>query len=658
MLTALRRLLLGRPLPNQLALQERLPKRLALAVFSSDALSSTAYASEEVLRTLMIVGAGGVPALGVAWPIAVGIALLLVLVALSYRQTIQAYPAGASAYLVAKDNLGTTSSLVAAAALLLDYILTVAVSVSAGVAAISSALPLLGPYRVGIALVCIALIALVNLRGLRESGRLFAIPTYGFILSMFVVLGLGIYRFRVSGVPPLPDNAFTVGEAAQDILQHTNPPQALLTALTPFALLRAFASGCTALTGIEAISDGIPAFRKPEAKNAATTLGVMIVILTAMFLGVSYLADAFQLPAIREQAPGYETVISQIGRRVFSGALTPFYYGLMGFALAILLVAANTSYQDFPRLASLLAKDRFLPRQFADVGDRLVFQNGILLLTGLSALLVALFHAEVGSLLPLYAVGVFTSFTLSQAAMVRHWLTRQSKGRVLSILLNGLGAFATAVVLVVIAVTKFNPPDAMPTGLRVGSFSLHYGSWLVVCLIPLLVQVFQKVRGHYAEVWRALQVETAPSAQSLPHTRHTTLVLVPGLHKGIFPALDYARSLSAEAQAVYLELDPAATPTLKEEWERFVEGVPLVILESPYRNLREPLLEYVHEVLQGCEGGRVTIILPEIDATQVTRWWHRLLHGSSSDSIRRTLSSCPGVLVTSFPYFPELGGPA
>lgn len=653
MLTVLRRLLLGRPLPNHLASHERLPKRLALAVFSSDALSSTAYASEEILRTLMIVGVGGVPALVAAWPIAIAIALLLVIVALSYRQTINAYPGGASAYLVAKDNLGSTASLVAGAALLLDYVLTVAVSVAAGVAAISSAFPVLGPLKVLLSLICIGLIALANLRGLRESGRLFAVPTYGFIVSMAVLIGLGIARFRLSGIPPLPDNAFTVDEAARDILQNAKPPQELLTTLTPFALLRAFASGCTALTGIEAISDGIPAFRKPEAKNAATTLGIMIVILTGMFLGISYLADAFHLPAIREQAPGYETLISQIGRRVFTGAMTPLYYVLMGFALTILLVAANTSYQDFPRLASLLAKDRFLPRQFSDLGDRLVFQNGIVLLTGLSAVLVALFHAEVGSLLPLYAVGVFTSFTLSQAAMVRHWLTRQGKNWQVSALLNGVGAFSTAVVLVVIAVTKFNPPDAMPTGIRLGTFSLHYGSWLVVSLVPLLVVTFRKVRAHYTDVSKALQVATPP--QQHTHTHHTTLVLIPGLHKGIFPALDYARSLSADAQAVYVELDPMETPTLKEEWERYVEGVPLIVLESPYRNLREPLLEYVHEVVRGCEGGYVTIILPEIDAAQVTRWWHRLLHGSSSDAIRRTLSSCPGVLVTSFPYFPELG---
>lgn len=650
---AFRRLLLGRPLPNQHAIDTRLPKRLALAIFSSDGLSSTAYASEEILRTLMVVGASGAPALLAAWPIAIGIAFLVMVVGLSYRQTIHAYPGGASAYLVTKDNLGTTPSLVAAAALMLDYVLTVAVSVAAGIAAIVSAFPLLAPHRVGLSLVCIGLIALANLRGVRESGKFFAIPTYSFIGSMALLIGLGIARFKLQGVPPLPDHGFTVALASQDFLQHANPPQLALAAVTPFALLRAFASGCTALTGIEAISDGIPAFQKPEAKNAAKTLVAMIAVLAVLFLGISYLAHAFQLPAIRERAEGYETLISQIGRRVFVGNLMPLYYFLMVSALAILVVAANTAYQDFPRLASLLAKDRFLPRQFASQGDRLVYQNGILMLTGLAALFVSLFHAEVSSLLPLYAVGVFTSFTLSQTAMVRRWLTQRGPGWISGLTLSAAGATATAVVLVVIAVTKLNPSDAMPTGLRLGAFTLHYGSWLVLGLVPVLIVLFRRIRTHYDTVGRALQVVHVPQVRRDPTRKHTTLVLVPGLHRGIFPALEYALSLSSDARAVYVELDPTTTPTLKEEWERYIDQVPLVVLESPYRDLREPLMEYVEEVLTGCEGHQVTIILPEIDAARVTKWWHRLLHGSSSDLIRRTLSACPGVIVTSFPYFPD-----
>jgi len=434
------------------------------------------------------------------------------------------------------------------------------------------------------------------------------------------------------------------------------------TALAPvtfFVILRAFTSGCTALTGIEAISDGIPAFQKPEARNAAFTLMVMVTILTTMFLGMSYLANVFHIPAIPENAKGYETVISQIGKRVFTGAMGWYYFVLMFFSASILIIAANTAYQDFPRLASLLAKDRFLPRQLGDLGDRLVFNNGIVVLAALAAALTIVFKGSVTSLLPLYAVGVFTSFTLSQSSMVRRWLNERTPGWQASIAMNLTGALATGVVLVVIAITKFNAGEPigflprLPFGGTPGDrfTTIHYGAWLVIALVPLLVTMFRKINSHYADVSRYLQATDFPRLTFAEHIHHTVLVLVPGLHRGIFPALEYARSLSPDARAVYIETDPEKTSTIKEEWERYIEGLPLVIIESPYRNLREPIVEYVDEVLHEREDDEVTIVIPELVAQQ--KWWHRALHNTSANAIRRALGERPGVVVTSFRYFAE-----
>lgn len=658
-----RKILLGQPLPTADAVHTKLPKRLALAVFSSDALSSTAYATEEILRVLMVYGAGAgalAPALGLSWPLAIGIAVLLVVVSLSYRQTIFAYPGGASAYLVSKDNLGTLPSLVAGASLLMDYILTVAVSVSAGVAAIISALPGLHGYVVPLCLFFIGLITLANLRGAKESGAVFAVPTYSFIFSMLFMLVLGLIRLATGGVPVTPAGAFTVERAAEEALREHGATT--LGTVTLFVLLRAFASGCTALTGIEAISDGIPAFKRPEAKNAATTLLVMVTVLTTMFLGMSYLANHFHLPAIPEHARGYETVISQIGRRVFTGGLGWYYYVLMAASASILVVAANTAYADFPRLASLLARDRFLPRQLGDLGDRLVFQNGILILTGFAALLVVVFKGSVTSLLPLYAVGVFTAFTLSQASMVRRWLRGRGRGWQASLAMNLLGATATGVVLVVIAITKFNAGD--PTGIvlpfgehegRPGT-PIHYGAWLVIALVPLLVWLFRKINRHYGDVARHLVPRHVPALlneRERPGLHHTVLVLVPGIHKGIFPALEYARSLSDDARAIYIELDPANTPALKEEWERSLGGVPLIMIESPFRSLVGPLVEYVEQVKNERDDDMVTVVLPEL--VSVTQWWHRFLHNTSGNAVRRALGQRPDLVVTSLRYFADAG---
>lgn len=664
MAVALRRLLLGRPLRTAHAIHTRLPKRLALAVFSSDALSSTAYATEEILRVLMLYGAGAgamLPALGLAWPISLGIAVLLIIVSLSYRQTIYAYPGSASAYLVSKDNLGTLPSLVAGASLLWSYILTVSVSVAAGVAAIISAFPALHPYVVPLCLAFIAFITVANLRGAKESGVVFAIPTYAFIFSMLLMIVLGLLKLAAGEVPG-PDavnQGWTVERATQAMLREHGTTT--LGAVSLFVLMRAFASGCAALTGIEAISDGIPAFKKPEARNAATTLLFLACILTTMFLGMSYLATRLEIPAIPEGAQGYETVISQIGRRVFTGGLGWYYYVLMAAATAILIIGANTAYQDFPRLASLLARDSFLPRQLANLGDRLVFQNGILILTFFSAVLVVLFGGSVTALLPLYAVGVFAAFTLSQGSMVRKWLRDQGPGWQASFVMNLVGATVTGIVMVVIGITRFNAGH--PTGIvlpfgadeagRPGT-PINYGAWLVIALVPMLVLMFQKINRHYAYVARHLVPDHVPSLlqeNQRAAIHHTVLVLVPGIHKGIFPALEYARSLSDDARAVYIEMDPANTPILKEAWERYVSGVPLIILESPFRALTEPLVEYVEEVKEERADDVVTVLLPEL--VSVKKWWHRLLHNTSGKVLRQALSERQDIVVTSYRYFAD-----
>jgi amino acid transporter len=647
--TQLRRLLLGRPLPTAHAIHTLLPKRLALAVFSSDALSSTAYATEEILRVLMLAGAGGVAAIGLAWPIALGIAAVLIVVGLSYRQTIFAYPRGASAYQVAQENLGQTASLIAGGALLVDYVLTVAVSVAAGMAAFRSALPSTSSGTVGLCLVAIGLITLFNLRGARESGLVFAVPTYGFVAMMGTMLVLGMVRLFTGGLPEAPADAWSLDRATTAALaQHGD---STLAPLSVMVVLRAFTAGCTALTGIEAISDGIPAFKAPQARNAARTLIGMIAILTSLFVGMTYLAFRFHLPAIPETAPGYETVISQLGHRIFTGAAAPLYYLLMAFSTGILIVAANTAFQDFPRLASLLARDGFLPRQFGDLGDRLVLSNGMFVLASLAAVLVVLFRGEVSALLPLYAVGVFTSFTLSQASMVRHWLTERSAGWQGKALMSTIGGLTTGVVLVVIAITKWASGGTM--GIRVGDFQPHVGAWLVLVFVPLLVVAFRKIRGHYDYVARMLQVAQFPEIRDVHTLRHTVLVLVPGLHRGVFPALEYARSISADTRAVHIETDPARSSLLKEEWERSVAQIPLIILESPFRNLREPLTEYVAAVLRDrlSTVDSVTVVIPELVATH--RWWHRLLHGQAAAAMRRSLNHLPGVVVTNARYFVE-----
>lgn len=597
----LKRLLVGEPLPTAQSRHERLGKATALAVFASDALSSVAYATEEIL--LVLVGAGPA-ALAFSLPIGVAIGVLIAIVVSSYRQTIRAYPTGGGAYLVTKDNLGTLPGLVAGAALMTDYVLTVAVSVAAGVAALTSALPALFPFRVWFCVLAVVLIALANLRGIRESGRLFAAPTYLFILSLLVMIGYGTFAasFDVVAEKPYP------------------PPPPGLEGVGLFLILRAFSSGCTALTGVEAVSDGVSALRAPEADNARVVLAWLGVILVVLFLGITFLAYDF---GIRPEE--HETVVSQLGRHLFGRGVI--YYATQAVTMLILLLAANTAFADFPRLSFFLARDRFIPRQFGTQGDRLVFSNGIIILGGLAVALLVIFGGDTHALIPLYAVGVFLSFTLSQSSMVRRWLERREHGWRWRIWVNGVGALVTGVVMLTIAVTKF-----------------VLGAWIVVVLLPVLVLTFVTVHRHYDEVARQLSTE---GLEPPPPMRNTVLVLVGDLHRGVVKALQYAQSLSPTAKAVFVETDPERTRRLEEKWGKWGRGVPLIVLSSPYRSIMGPLREYIDHVQGRDDNHMVTIILPEFIPA---RWWQQVLHNQTALLIKGALLFRRNVIVTDVPY--------
>jgi amino acid transporter len=667
MATSIKRLLVGNPLKTEQAAHERLSKKTALAVFSSDALSSTAYATEEILLVLAAaVAFGQANAFHYVIPVSVGIAVLLIIVATSYRQTIHAYPSGGGAYIVAKENLGTNAGLVAGASLLVDYVLTVSVSIAAGVAAITSMVQGtrfegLDEHKVLLCLICIAFIAVANLRGVRESGALFAAPTYAFVVCFLFMIAYGLFHyFTVGGVAPVPGaDELKIAEGYK------------FQPVTLFLILGAFSNGCAALTGIEAISNGVPAFKQPEARNASTTLVVMATLLTTMFLGTSVMAYLYGV-----HPHANETVISQFGRIIFTGAFGWFYYVVQVTTALILVLAANTSFADFPRLASLLARDRFLPRQFANRGDKLVFSNGIIILALFSSVLVIAFGGDTSRLIPLYAVGVFLSFTLSQSGMVRHWLTERAKIRAgaggedaqkdkkkegngrtplpdallstsdihiskfveddvtsranwkRSLVINALGAMATFIVLVVFIITKF----------------IH-GAWIVVVIIPLLVLMFRSIHGHYLGVARQLSTE---GLDQLHEIRNTVIVPISGIHRGVINALQYAKAISPDGvKAVYVEFDEEATHKLRRKWEQWGSGVELVVLQSPYRSLTRPLLRYVDRLRRRDEEEFVTVVLPEFVPA---RWWQQLLHNQSSLMLKGSLLFRQRVVVVSVPY--------
>lgn len=609
-LSQIKRLLVGAPIPSHLAQHERFSRITGLAVLSSDALSSVAYATEEILRVLMI---GGLAAMGYVTPIGLVIAIMLALLVFSYRQTIFAYPNGGGAYIVAKDNLGRVPSLVAAASLLIDYVLTVAVSVAAGVAAVTSAFPQWHLSRVELALAFVALLTLGNLRGIRESGRIFAAPTYFFIISILGLIAAGAWQYVSGAVAAVP---------VQD-----QAPANGMGVLTTFMLLTAFSNGCTAMTGVEAVSNGVPAFRPPESRHAASTLVAMAVLAITMFLGVTLLAHAFRIvPA------DAETVVSQLARATFGGRGVP-YYAVQAATMLILVLAANTAYADFPRLASIVARDRFLPRQFMTQGDRLAFSNGILILSGLAAALLVVFGGDTHALIPLYMIGVFVSFTLSQAGMVVHWRSLKTPGWRSSAAINGLGAAVTAVVLGIVAVTK-----------------AAEGAWIIILMIPLLVALFAITRRHYDEVAAELTLRGAtPGTGS---ARHIVLVPVGGVQRAVVKALRYATSLAGDVRGIYVDLDPATTAAVREQWAAWSCGAQLIVLDSPYRSLLEPLLEYIEQAQAAEPDAYITVVLPEFVPR---RLWHHLLHNQHALLIKSALLFKPNIVVTSVPF--HLGRP-
>jgi amino acid transporter len=600
---SLKRLLVGKPIPSHLAHHERLSRVTGLAVLSSDALSSVAYATDFIIATLVVAGVG---AFVYAIPISLVIATLLAVVAFSYRQTIHAYPTGGGAYIVAKENIGDNAGLIAAASLLVDYTLTVAVSISAGVLAITSAFPELDPHRVAICLAFLTLLTLGNLRGIRESGQIFAVPTYFFVASIALLLGAGLYRYLTGGIVPV---------------QAALPPTAGQHPLTTFLLLTAFANGCTAMTGVEAVSNGVPAFQPPEAKNASATLVLMATLAIGMFVGITVLAHAYQV--VPNTA---ESGVSQLGRAIFGGP-NILYYLLQAGTTLILVLAANTAYADFPRLASIVSRDRYLPRQFMNQGDRLAFSNGILVLSIFAAILIVAFKGDTQSLLPLYMIGVFVSFTLSQAGMVIHWRRTQQAGWKTSAAINGFGAVVTGIVLIIVAVTK----------------TLE-GAWIVLLLIPIIVALFKATHRHYDHVAADL---TLKGYTPQPRLHNTVLIPIGGLQRAVVEALRYAETLSDDVRAVYVDVNPVSTEQLRKDWAAWGGRVQLVVLPSPFRSLMEPLLEYIEQAEGSQANNYVTVILPEFVPA---RWWQHVFHNQTSLLIKGALLFKPNIVVTSVPF--------
>jgi amino acid transporter len=623
---SLRSWLIGHPLSTADAPHQTIGKAIGLAVFASDALSSTAYATQEIL---VILAAAGTMAFGIVFPISIAIVFLLGIVTISYEQTIHAYPDGGGAYIVARDNLGELPALIAGAALLTDYVLTVSVSIASGVAQITSAFPSLYEYRVWLSIGFILFVMLMNLRGVKESGTAFAIPTYFFVIMMFTAVGYGLFRLFGN---------HTLGTVI-------NPPELDVlhgvSTITPFLILHAFASGTTALTGVEAISNGITAFKEPRSRNAGVTLIWMALILGSLFLGISYLAK--EIAVIPSES---ETVISQLARTVFDGRGT-LYLMVLGATTVILIMAANTAFADFPRLGALVAKDGFLPRQLTYRGSRLVYSSGIVTLAAIASIILVIFSASVTRLIPLYAIGVFLSFTLSQSGMALRWfkigrlkpgeekLERGStlhfvKNWPIKMLINGFGAACTAIVMMVFAVTKF-----------------YDGAYVVLILIPLLVGIFWGIHHHYKGLAQKLSLDNFGAIP--PHnTRHRVIMPVSGVHQGTLAALRYARILSDDITAVYVAIEPGEAEKVHKKWETWGGGVRMVMLNSPYRLLLEPLLEYITEITRQRQTGEtLTIVVPEfVSNSRVTA----ALHMNTAELLRNQLKRQPGIVIINVPY--------
>lgn len=606
-------LLLGRPIPTAREHHERLNLFLGLPIFASDALSSAAYATEAIIGILVL---ASVAALGLQPAITIAICVLYLIVVISYQQTVRAYPNGGGAYIVAKENLGERPAVIAASALLIDYVLTVAVSIAAGVAALVSAFPALHAYLVPLNVIFIAVIMWANLRGVRESGMIFALPSYGFVIGMLAMIVVG--ALRVWGTPTPPHEI--IGE----------PGVIGSEAMVPLVLvlLRAFAAGCVALTGVEAISNGVPAFRAPESQNAIWSLRLLAAMMITMFLGTGFLVQHLPTISLLSSAnPEYRTVVSQIATFVFGPNSFGFFYIQMATA-TILILAANTAFADFPRLASILARDTYLPRPLARLGDRLVFQNGIVALGLLAIGLVWYFRGELDLLIPLYAVGVFTAFTLSQSGMVKHWLSLKERGWTGKAVVNGIGAISTGVVAIVILTTKFAE-----------------GAWIVLVLLSLTSATLVAVSRRY----RSISEQLRPAAELDPREMsQTAILLVPRVHRGILSALAYAKSLHADVRGLHVTLDRKSVGKLQREWESYAGDAPLVVIDSPYRSLIDPVLQYIDQMIEEADDRVITVVVAEAVGT---RWYHRLLQENIAQQLKRALGRRPNVVVSNVRYF-------
>ena len=597
----LKRWLVGDPLKSTQAAHERLSKTLALAIFSSNAISSVAYATEEILLVLILAGTAAV-----AWsiPISLAILFLVVVLTISYRQIIYEYPEGGGAYIVARNNLGELPSLTAAGALMIDYVLTVAVSVAAGIAALTSAVPSLFEHREALGLVAIIFIIVMNLRGVRESGKFFAVPTY------FAIGALGV-MVMVGSVQALFGQAVSLTPDRQEAVEE----------LTLFLILRSFAAGCSAVTGMEVISNGVKAFRRPESQNASTTMIHMSLVLAALFMGVTFLADHYGVLPKTD-----ETIVSQLARLTFgTGAL---YYALQIGTMLLLVLAANSAFAGFPHLASILARDGYMPRQMATFGDRLVFSNGIVILGIFACFLLVLFHGDTHALIPLYAVGVFISFTLSQSGMVRRWLTKKGPHWRKNLIVNGAGAVTTGIATIILASTKFTQ-----------------GAWIVFLLIFILVLMFRSIHSHYKAVAEQITL-TRDHRPPLPR-RNIVVIPINGVNQAVIRAVDYARSRPGEIHAVMVDVDPQATARIQIQWAQWGCGVNLLALPSPYRSVMKSLLDYIENILEKEPDIWVTVVIPEI---LPAHWWQSVLHNQRALLLKTALLFKDRVILTDVPF--------
>jgi amino acid transporter len=597
----LKRWLVGDPLKSTQARDERLSKTLALAIFSSNAISSVAYATEEILLVLVLAGTAAV-----AWslPISLAILFLVVVLTISYRQIIYEYPEGGGAYIVARNNLGELPALTAAGALMIDYVLTVAVSVAAGIAALTSAVPSLFEHREALGLGSIIFIIVMNLRGVRESGKFFAIPTYFAIGALGVMVAIGtIQALLGQSVSVLPEH----NTAVED--------------LTLFLVLRSFAAGCSAVTGMEVISNGVKSFRQPESQNASTTMIQMSLVLAALFMGISFMASHHGiLPKIDE------TIVSQLARLTFgSGAL---YYAIQIGTMLLLVLAANSAFAGFPHLASILARDGYMPRQMASFGDRLVFSNGIIILGIFACFLLVIFHGDTHALIPLYAVGVFISFTLSQTGMVRRWLTKKGPHWRKNLIANGLGAITTGIATIILATTKFT-----------------HGAWIVFLLIIILIWMFRSIHSHY----RAVTEQIALTRDHRPPLPRRNIVIIPinAVNQAVIRAVDYARSRPGEIHAVMVDTDPQSTARIQIQWAQWGCGVNLIALPSPYRSVLKSLLDYLEKILEKEPDIWVTVVIPEI---LPAHWWQGILHNQRALLLKTALLFKDRVILTDVPF--------